>query len=104
MKTMRSRGGVYGGVFFLFRGGELKDKKITKIKYNEGLRWPPFDILHATTNQKHTGVTEGGWDRPRNHAGMFGERDGNGKPLAEDGLYSWMILPTPMKNLGSKKK
>jgi hypothetical protein len=36
-------------------------KKITKIKYNKGLRWLPFDILHATTNQKQAGVTEGGW-------------------------------------------
>jgi hypothetical protein len=39
-----------GGVFFLFRGGELNDKKKSKKKYNEGLRWPPFDILHTKTN------------------------------------------------------
>jgi hypothetical protein len=58
-------------------------KKITKIKYDEGLRWSPFDILHATTNQKHAGVTEGVWDRPRDHARTLGERDGNGEPLAE---------------------
>ncbi len=66
-----------GGVSFLFWGGELK-KQI-----NEGLRWPPFDILHATTNQKHAGMTEGGWDRTRNHARMLGEHDGNDKPLPE---------------------
>ncbi len=29
-------------------------------KYDEGLRWPPFDILHTTTNQKQAGVREGG--------------------------------------------
>jgi hypothetical protein len=37
----------------------------------------------ATTNQKHAGVTEGGWDRPHNHARMLGEHDGNDEPLAE---------------------
>jgi hypothetical protein len=58
-------------------------KKTTKIKYNKGLRWPPFDILHATTNQKHAGATEGGWDRPCDRAGTLGERNGNNKPLAE---------------------
>ncbi len=74
---------VWGGVFFLFRGGKLNNKKITKIKYDEGLRWSLFDILHATTNQKPTGVTEGRWDRPRDRARTLGERDGNNKPLAE---------------------
>ncbi len=58
-------------------------KKITKIKYDEGLRWPPFDILHTTTNQKHAGVMEGGWDRPRDRARTLGERHGNDEPLAE---------------------
>ncbi len=58
-------------------------KTITKIIYNKGLRWPPFDNLHATTNQKHAGVTEGGWDRLCNRARTLGERDGNNKPLAE---------------------
>ncbi len=28
----------------------------------------PFDFFHATTNQKHAGLTEGGWDRPHNRA------------------------------------
>jgi hypothetical protein len=72
-----------GGVFFLFQGGELNDKKITEIKFDKGLRWPPFNILHATTNQKHAGAMEGGWDRPRDRAGMLGEHDGNDEPLAE---------------------
>jgi hypothetical protein len=40
-------------------------------------------FCHVTTNQKHAGVTEGGWDRPRNCARTLGERDGNDKPLAE---------------------
>jgi hypothetical protein len=51
-------------------------KKFTKIKYDEGLRWPPFNILSRNNKQKHAGVTEGGWDRPRNHARTLGERDG----------------------------
>ncbi len=72
-----------GGEFFLFRGGKLNDEKITKIYYNEGLSWPPFNILYATTNQKHPGVVEGRWDRPRDHARTLGERDGNDEPLAE---------------------
>ncbi len=58
-------------------------KKITKIKYDKGLRRPPFNILHAATNQNYVGMTEGGWDRPRDCARTFGGRDGNGKPLAE---------------------
>jgi hypothetical protein len=71
-----------GGVFFLFWGNKLNNKKITKIKYNKGLRWLLFDILHTTTNQKHAGVMEGGWDRPRDRARTLGERDGNDEPLA----------------------
>ncbi len=40
-------------------------------------------FCHATTNQKHAGMTEGGWDRPRDRARTLWERDGNDKPLAE---------------------
>ncbi len=53
MESMCGRVECKGGVFFLFWGGELNDKKITEIKYDKGLRWPPFDFFHATTNQKH---------------------------------------------------
>ncbi len=28
-------------------------------------------------------MMEGGWERPRNHGRMLGERDGNNEPLAE---------------------
>ncbi len=59
-------------------------KKITEIKSDEGLRWPPFNILHATTNQKHAGVMEGGWHRPHDHARMVGECDGNDKGDEDD--------------------
>ncbi len=74
MERMRGWGGVYGGLFFLFLGGKLN----AETKYDEGLRWPPFNILHATTNQKQAGVTKGGWD-----CEAVRERDGNDKPLAE---------------------
>jgi hypothetical protein len=40
-------------------------------------------FCHATTNQKQTGVTEGGRDRARDRAKTLGERDGNDEPLAE---------------------
>ncbi len=53
------------------------------MKYNEGLRWLPFNILHATTNQKHAGVMKGGLDRPHDRARTLGERFGNNEPLAE---------------------
>ncbi len=72
-ERMRGQGGAKGGVFFLFRGGKLNNNKNTKIKYIKGLGWPPFNILHATTNQKHVGVTEGGWDRMRNNARTLGD-------------------------------
>ncbi len=42
-------------------------------------------FCHATTNQKHAGVTEGGWDSPRNCARTLGERDGNNESPAEGG-------------------
>jgi hypothetical protein len=34
-----------------------------------------FNILHATTNQKHAGMAEKGWDRMRNWAVMLGEHN-----------------------------
>jgi hypothetical protein len=58
-------------------------KKITKIKYDKGLRWLLLDILHTTTNQKQAWVMEGGWDWPHNRARTLREHDGNDKPLAE---------------------
>jgi hypothetical protein len=73
-----------GGSFFLILEQQIEQQqKNTKIKYNKGLRWPPYNILHATSNKKQAGMTEGGRDRPRNHARTLRERDGNNKPLAE---------------------
>ncbi len=70
-----------GGVFFFFPGSELNNEKNYR---NKICRWPPFDILHATTNQKHAGVTEGGWHRPHELARTFGERDGNDEGGEDD--------------------
>ncbi len=84
MERMLGRGGMYGGDVFLISGRRIeRQKKITKTKYDKSLRWLPFDILHATTNQKQVGMTKGGWDRLRNYARTFWERDGNNEPLAE---------------------
>ncbi len=61
MERMRSRGGEYlVGVFFLFRGGELNDENNYKKYYEEGLRWPPFDILSCNNQPKTLGRDEGG--------------------------------------------
>ncbi len=84
MERMRGRGGLYGGGCFSYFGAANRTiKKITKIKYNKGLRWPPSNILHATTDQKQAGMTEEGWDKPRDRARMLRECDDNEEPLAE---------------------
>jgi hypothetical protein len=41
-------------------------------------------FFHSITNQKHAGVTEGGWDRPHDRARTFGERDGNDEGDKDD--------------------
>ena len=41
-------------------------------------------FCHATTNQKHAGVTEGGWDRPHDRARTLGECDGNNEGNKDD--------------------
>jgi hypothetical protein len=61
-----------GGTAFLFWGRQIKRQKNTKIKYSKGLRWLPFNILHATTNHKHTGLMEGGKDRTSDVQGHKG--------------------------------
>jgi hypothetical protein len=49
-------------------------------------------ICHATTNQKHAGMTEGGWDRPHNRARTLGERDGNASPLLRAATMTTMSM------------
>jgi hypothetical protein len=83
MKRMHGRSGMNEGGVFLISGRQIEQKNITKIKYDKGLSWPLFNILHATTNQKHAVVTEGGWDRPRNRARILGEHDGNDEPFCQ---------------------
>ncbi len=41
-------------------------------------------FLHATTNQIHVGMMEGGWDRPHDRARTLGERDGNDEGDEDD--------------------
>ncbi len=75
MERMHGRGGVYGGACFSYFGAANRTtKKITSRR---------LIFCHATTNQKHAGGTEGGWDRPRDRARTLGEHDGNDEPFAE---------------------
>ncbi len=41
-------------------------------------------FFHSTTNQKHAGVTERGWDRPHDRARTFGECNGNDEDDKDD--------------------
>ncbi len=41
-------------------------------------------FFHVTTNQKHAGVMEEGWDRPHDRARTLGERDGNDEGNEDD--------------------
>jgi hypothetical protein len=54
------------GVVSLLGAANRQQKKMTK-KIRRGLRWPPTNENHRTTNQKHAGVTkevkEGSCDR-----------------------------------------
>jgi hypothetical protein len=76
MERMRGRSGVYGGGVFLILGRQIEQqKKLQKQNSTKALDGRCSIFCHATTNQKHA-VTEGGWDRPRDHARMLRERDG----------------------------
>jgi hypothetical protein len=48
---------VWGGVVSLL-GAANRQRKKTTIKIRRGLRRPPTNENHITTNQKHTGVTK----------------------------------------------
>jgi hypothetical protein len=58
-----------GVVLFLRSGRRIEQQQ------KNSLTWPPFDILHSTTNQKHADATEKRCDRTRNRAVTLGERD-----------------------------
>ncbi len=57
---------VWGGVVFSL-GAANQQRKKTTTKICRGLRWPPMNENHTTTNQKHAGATkevkEGSCDR-----------------------------------------
>jgi hypothetical protein len=77
MERMRGRGGVYGGGVFLISGRQIeRRKKLQKYNTTKALDGCRSIFCHATTDQDHAGVTEGGWDRPRDRARTLGERDG----------------------------
>ncbi len=84
MERMRGRGGEYGGGVFLILGWRIeRRKKLQKLNITKALDRRRSIFCHTTTNQKHAGVMEGGWDMPRVRARNLGEHDGNDEPLAE---------------------
>jgi hypothetical protein len=50
---------VWGGLFSYFGAANWMTQKIIKIKYDEGLRWPPFNIF-THNNQPKTCRRDGG--------------------------------------------
>ncbi len=74
MERMRGRGGACGGGYFFVQAGGLNNKNY-KNKIRCGLIQPPFNILHITTNQKHTGTMEEGWDRTPDWVGTLEDRN-----------------------------
>ncbi len=66
-----------GGGVFLNLGRRIeRRKKLQNLYTMKALDGRHLIFCHATTNQKHAGVTEGGWDRPCDRARTLGERDG----------------------------
>jgi hypothetical protein len=61
---------VWGGVVSLLGVANQRRKKMT-TKIRCGLRWPPKNENHTTTNQKHAGATkevkEGSCNRQKSH-------------------------------------
>ncbi len=57
---------IWGGWFSDFVMANWTTKKITKIKFDGGLRWPPFDILSPNNQPRKTSGRDGG--------GMGGDR------------------------------
>ncbi len=72
LKKRGDWGGTCGGVLSLRLERQIdEEKKTTKIR--RGLRRPPTNENHTTTNQKHAGATkevkEGSCDRRGEHGG-----------------------------------
>ncbi len=87
---------VWGGVFLISGQRIERQKKLQKLKYDKGLRWPPFDILHATTNQKHAVVMKGGWDRLCDRARTLGEHDGKLRAMKTMTTSTTRMATSPM--------
>ncbi len=74
MRTFGERNGNY-------EGNEADDDEYGK---DSDIPDKPFNFFQATTNQKHVGLMEGGWDRPHNHARTLEGCDGNNKGNKDD--------------------
>jgi hypothetical protein len=64
---------VWGGVVSSLGAANQRRKKTT-MKIRHGLRWPPINENHTTTNQKHAGATK---EVKEGSCNQQGERGGN---------------------------
>jgi hypothetical protein len=60
------------GPYCIDLGGNLNDEKINEIIIYPGLRRPPNNLLHATTNQKQVPIMEESRERRRDNRGAWG--------------------------------
>ncbi len=58
MEGARGWGGAYRGVLSLRARWQIEQRKKYKNKIGHGIRWPCYNISHATTNQKYAGAME----------------------------------------------
>jgi hypothetical protein len=61
-----------GGSYCIDLGGNSNNQKINKIIIYPGLRRPPNNHLHATTNQKQALIMEESRERRQDYRGAWG--------------------------------
>ena len=70
---------MWGGVVSSLGAANRQRKRMT-MKIRHGLRWPPTNENHTTTNQKHAGATkevkEGSCDRQGERGGSTNQSFG----------------------------
>jgi hypothetical protein len=86
-----------GGGVFLILGRQIERRKqLQKENTTKALDGRRSIFCHATTNQKHTGVTEGGWDRPHDRVRMLGEHDGMLRAMKTTTTSTARTVTSPM--------
>ncbi len=58
MERECSWGGAYGRVLYLHAGQLIVGQRKIQNEICRGLRWPCYDVSHATTDQKHADAME----------------------------------------------